>query len=220
MPSFRFRSRPLAVLLLAMVTLIPITGGAQEATPGVGLGVPDPSECTVEPRPFAFFEQFLGTPLAEPAEEPATPAADFQMPEGSPADAATVAAVTETVHHLLACLNAGDVFLRFGAFFTDDYFRREFERYGPIPEDELAFLMATPQPLAAEFRAALLAVVEVRELPDDRVAGLFDVRDPFAAGTGPSRFYWVFAEQDGRWLIDEQVMLGPIEPDQVGTPMP
>jgi hypothetical protein len=52
----------------------------------------------------------------------------------------------------------------------------------------------------ADNRAALLAVVEVRELPDDRVAGLFDVQDPFAEPSGPSRFSWELVEEDGRWL--------------------
>jgi hypothetical protein len=41
---------------------------------------------------------------------------------------------------------------------------------------------------------------------------------PIAEPPGPSRFYWAFVQEDGRWLIDEQIMLGPIDQDQIGTP--
>jgi hypothetical protein len=213
-----------AIMLLALTALMSITAvSAQEASPAAGFAAPDPSECTVEPRPTSFFEQFIGTPTAAQesamaAMMEATPDPDFRMPEGDPADEATVNAVLETVQQLGACINAGDFWGRFAAVFTEDYFRREFETFGPIPESERAFMAATPEPLPAEARVALLAVVDVRTLPDGRVAALIDVQDPFAEPPGPSRFYWEFVQEDGRWLIDEQIMLGPIEPDQVGTP--
>jgi hypothetical protein len=213
-----------AVMLLALTALIPITAvSAQEASPAAGFAAPDPSECTVEPRPMSFFEQFIGTPTAAQqaamgAMEEATPDPGFRMPEGEPADQATVDAVLQTVQQLGACINAGDFFGRFAALFTENYFRREFERFGPIPEEEREFMAATPEPLPAENRVALLAIVDVRTLPDGRVAGLFDVQDPFAEPPGPSRFYWEFVQEDGRWLIDEQIMLGPVEPDHIGTP--
>jgi hypothetical protein len=207
-----------AIALLVLTALTPITAAhAQEASPTAALGAHDPSECTVEPRPAAFFEQFIGTPTAAQQEamagmEAATPDPAFQM-QGEPADEATVSGVLETVWQLGACINAGDFWGRYAALFTEDYFRREFERFGPIPEEERAFMAATPQPLPAEFQVALLAVVDVRILPDGRVAGLFDIEDPFAGTPGPSRFYWEFVQEDGRWLIDEQTMLGPVEPD-------
>jgi hypothetical protein len=213
-----------AVVLLALTALIPIAAAsAQEASPAAGFAAPDPSACTVEPRPMSFFEQFIGTPSAAQdaamaAMEEATPDQGFRMPEGEPADQATVDAVLETVRQLGACINAGDFWGRYAALFTEDYFRREFETFGPIPEEERAFMAATPEALPAENRVALLAIVDVRTLPDGRVAGLFDVQDPFAEPPGPSRFYWEFVQEDGRWLIDEQIMLGPVEPDQIGTP--
>jgi hypothetical protein len=172
---------------------------------------------------MAFFEQFIGTPTAEQEAAmatmgEATPDPAFRMPEGEPADDATVDAVLATVWQLGACINAGDFWGRYAALFTEDYFRRELERFGPIPEEELASMAASPVPLPAEFQVALLAIVDVRMLPDGRVAGLFDIQDPFAGGTEPSRFYWEFVQEDGRWLIDEQIMLGPVEPKQIGTP--
>jgi hypothetical protein len=218
------------IVLVMLVTLLGVTVlspvavvDAQEASPAARSGAPDPAECTVEPRPAGFFEQFIGTPTTEQeaamaAAMEATPDPAFQMPEGEPADDATVAAVLETVWQLGACINAGDFFGRYAALFTDEYFQREVERFGPLPEEEVAAMAASPQPLPAEFQVALLAVVEVRMLPDGRVAGLFDIQDPFAGGAGPSRFYWEFVQEDGRWLIDEQIMLGPVESEQIGTP--
>jgi hypothetical protein len=213
-----------AVALLGLITPGQIADvGAQDATPAARMGAPDPSECTIEPRPLAYFEQFVGTPTAEQEAAiagamEATPDPAFSMPAGEPADEATIAAVVETVWQLGACINAGD-FGRYAATFTEDYHQREFARFGPIPEEEMAaFTAATPSPLPEEQRVALLAVVDVRVLADGRVAGLFDVQDPFAQPPGPARFYWVFVEVDGSWLIDEESMLGPVASDQIGTP--
>ena len=213
-----------AVMLLGTVTLGPATTThAQEASPAAGLGAFDPAGCTVEPRPMAFFAQFIGTPSAAQeaamaAMDEATPDAGFRMPEGAPADEATVNAVLGAVRQLGSCINAGDFFGRYAALFTEDYFQREFARFGPLPEEDLDFMAATPEPLPEDIQASLLAVVDVRVLPDGRVGGLFDVQDPFAEPPGPARFYWEFVEEDDRWLIDEQIMLGPIEPGQIGTP--
>ena len=124
----------------------------------------------------------------------------------------------ETVWQLGACINAGDFYGRYAALFTEEYFQREFERFGPIPEEALTSIAASPVALPADFQVALLAVVDIRMLPDGPVVGLIDVQDPFAESPGPSRFYWEFVWENGRWLIDEQIMLGPVEPDQIGTP--
>ncbi|MBA2596979.1 MAG: nuclear transport factor 2 family protein [Chloroflexia bacterium] len=210
-------SRMLFVVAIVVLTLLlPATVAAQDATPATGLGEPDPAECTVEPRPMSFFEEFVGTPTAEQAARTeATPDAGFRMPDGTPADEDTVAAVLGTVRQLGACINAGDFLGGYGALFTEDFIRDDLESSGPLAAEELSL---TPEPMPAEMRVSLLAVVDVRVLPDGRVAGLFDIQDPFAEPPGPSRFYWEFVKEDGRWLIDEQIMLGPMEPEQVGTP--
>lgn len=209
-----------AAMLLGMVMLIPSSARAQDATPAVRIGEPAPGwACTIEPRPTSFFEQSVGTPTSTAATPGAETPEAFQMPEGEPADQETINAVFNTLQQLAGCLNAGE-FLRYAALFTDDYWRGEFAQFGPITEEDLAFLGATPQALPEQVQAAMLGIVDVRMLEDGRVAGLFDVYDPFAEPPGPARFYWEFVQQDGVWLIDEQVMLGPIEPEQVGTPIP
>jgi hypothetical protein len=60
--------------------------------------------------------------------------------------------------------------------------------------------------------------VDVRTLADGLVAALIDVQDPFGEPPGPTRFSWELVQEDGRWLIDEQIMLEPGAPDQIGTP--
>ena len=212
-----------ACLAAVASLLVGSLAAAQDATPTTEPIVPAANQCTVEPRPIEFFQQFVGTPAAEATPAEATPAAatpetaSLQMPEGEPADRETRAAVLDTVRQLAACLNAGN-FLAFGALYTDEYFQRIVETEGPLPEEDFAFLTAEPEPLPAENQAGILAIVDVRLLPDGRVAGLFDLQDPLAEPPGPARFLYIFVEQDGRWLIDEQTMLGPIEPSQIGTP--
>jgi hypothetical protein len=64
----------------------------------------------------------------------------------------------------------------------------------------------------------LLTVVGLLALPGGHVAALIDVQDPFGEPLGPTRFPREFVQEVGRWLIDEQIMLEPVAPDQVGTP--
>jgi hypothetical protein len=104
-----------------------------------------------------------------PAEATLDPAT-FQMPEGEPTERARRAGVLDTVRQLLACLNVGN-FLAFSALYTDELVVAQ----GPRTADDLAFLAAEPVPQPAGNQAALLAIVDVRALPDGRVAGLFDV---------------------------------------------
>ena len=221
----RLARAPLAVAAVALAAAVagrmaPVA--AQDATPLALPATPAAAACTVEPRPLAFFEQFVGTPAPRPATPAsrgmATTPAAFAMPAGQPADPATRATVTAAVLELAACINAGDR-LRYYALFTDEFFRALVARAGPLPAEALAFL-ATPAPLPAQNRAALLAVVDVRTLAGGRVAALADVFAPDLAPPGPARLYWEFVEGDGRWLVDVQVTVGPIDSAQVGTPTP
>ncbi|MGH2557610.1 MAG: hypothetical protein ACRDJH_00990 [Thermomicrobiales bacterium] len=223
----RRRRLPISIIAVVLAALTAAGGfarvAAQDATPPARPMTPAPAACTVAPHPIAFFEQFVGTPTAAQAAAQAapiadaTPAAAFRMPPGEPADQETVAAVTAIAIELTGCVNAGD-FPRLFALYTDDYFRRGIEDLGPLTAEDVAFFAAPPQAKPEQNRAAILAVLDVRVLAEGRVAGLFDTYDPLEAPPGPARFYWEFVEQDGRWLIDEQVTLGRIDPAQVGTP--
>jgi hypothetical protein len=196
--------------LVAVAVALGATAAAAQNQPIV----PAANQCRVEPRPIDFFRQFVGTPTADEASP--VPAA-FQMPEGEPADRATRSGVLDTVRQVGACINAGN-YLALYALFTDDYFTRAVEAEGPLSEDELTFFSATPEPMPAGSQAALLAILDVRVLPDGRAAVLIDVFTPFQDPPGPVRVLYVMVEQDGRWLIDEEILVGPIDPEQVGTP--
>jgi hypothetical protein len=76
-----------------------------------------------------------GTPPAPPPPAAlATPG--MQLPEGEPADPATMAAVTATIREFVACDNAGDPRRQF-AFYTDNVLR-EFETQAPLSPAERA----------------------------------------------------------------------------------
>lgn len=206
-------------LVFAVLTVLGGTAPvlAQVASPPALPLTPDPTACTVEPRLVDFFAQFIGTP-AVPSSPPTTaPAEPFQLPAGDPANSETIAMVLDTLYQLGACLNAGEL-LRYAGVFTDDFWRREFVQFGPVVAGDLATLGVTPRALPDQGQVTLLAVVEARVLDDGRVAALVDITDPFGNPPGPTRYAWVFVEQDGRWLIDEQILLGPIAPEHVGTP--
>lgn len=157
---------PIAVLcgVLALVSTIPApaAGRAQEGAPATDFDVPDPSECIVEPRPLAFYEQLVATPAARTSQVEATPQ-PTELGDGEPADAETVAAVNEITRQSIACLNAGDQ-LRFAATYTENYFR-----IGGLDEDDLDRLGADPVPVPPAERLPFTPLQEIHVLPDGRV---------------------------------------------------
>lgn len=189
------------------------TGGAQEATPVAELVTPDPAACQVAPRPPASLTAFLGTPPAGMATPVGSVPTPFVPPSGAAADAATVAGVTATAEELFACYNANDL-ARVVALFTDDYLRRSFAAEG-VTAEALRLFAATPEARPAAEREAI-SVRDVRLLPDGRVGALLVGRNP--AGDPPDfADFTVFVERDGRYLIDDVVLLSP---EAVATPAP
>jgi hypothetical protein len=88
------RTSILCAIIIGATLLASRAGiAAQNATPvppPAGLIVPDPSECTVEPRPLSFFEQLAATPPPPPEaaadrfSRPGEEARPWTMPAGSP----------------------------------------------------------------------------------------------------------------------------------------
>lgn len=209
----------LSAIAVAFVLGSAITGGvaspsgAQEATPVAELVTPDPAVCQVAPRPAESLAAFIGTPPAGAATPVGAAPAPFVPPAGTPADAATVAGVTATAEELFACYNANDL-ARVVALFTDDYLRRSFAAEG-VTADALRLFAAPPEARpAAEWEA--ISVRDVRLLPDGRVGALLVGRNP---ATDPPDFadFTVFVERDGRYLIDDVVLLSA---EAVATPAP
>ncbi|MDP9363051.1 MAG: hypothetical protein M3Q10_02255, partial [Chloroflexota bacterium] len=128
----------------------------------------------------------------------------FALPPGEPADAAATAAVTATVRRFVACANARDVVRMYGLV-TDAFLRQSFGNQ-PMTEAVVAYLSVPPVARPAEERTELVAVREVRRLPDDRVGALVDDRDPTdPRNAGVTTDWVVFVERDGGYLMDEYV---------------
>jgi len=200
--------------LLAMVLAGSLRGGvaAQGEPPQSAPVAPDPSLCQVEARPIADFAAFLGTPPAATASPPAALGAkEVTVPEGEPADAATIEAVTATIHTYYACRNGNDL-LRAFTLLTDDGFDRALTLTG-MSEKELAFLAETPGPTDKRDWEAV-AISEVVILPDQRVAARID-----GIGVGETfRGIVLLVPGDDRYRIDELTIVHDALPGKETPP--
>ncbi len=205
-----------AVALFALVVTAALPAHAQDATPAGGRDVPDPSECTVEPgtaeEVVALFREVAATPAST------TPgAADqppFVQPEGEPADAETAAAIEAANRELLACTNAYG-FLGLVAVSTDDHIRfvLAYDIASGMDEETVTeFLTAAPESPTPEQSVALVDVRDVTVLDDGRIGAVVVGDEP---GVGDVTLYFIFVEENGRYLLDEQFDL-PAD----GTPAP
>ncbi|HYH11567.1 MAG TPA: hypothetical protein VD789_04350 [Thermomicrobiales bacterium] len=208
--------------LVTMLTMASATT-AQEATPaGVS---PDADQCTFEPRTIEDMQALFGTPAPEGAGEAtsivqATPA-DFTLPEGEPADEATVEEITAVIHGVAACYNAGDYLAGFGGV-TDEFLVSQVGR-SLFDEDFVAAMSAEPVPLDEEMQTVVLGVREVTVLEDGRVAALFDYHGPspqVEGINGVETDLFIFRNVDGQWLLDESIenLEGTYGPEGIATP--
>jgi hypothetical protein len=83
---------------------------------------------------------------------------------------------------------------------------------GMTEADLAGFLAATPEPLPLEQSVALVDVREVTRLEDGRIGVVIVGDEP---GVGVQTLYFIFVEEDGRYLLDEQFYLATD-----GTPTP
>jgi hypothetical protein len=177
---------------------------AQEATPAAGPlalpATPHPDECLVAPRTADELRELIGTPepfVAPPPDAtpapPPSPAPRPTTPPSEPAGAETIAAVTATAYHFLACVNAGDM-LRGYALYTDEFVRASVF-FDPAME-------RPPVAVPSDQRVTLLDVVYVRVYPDGRVGAVIVIDDPLAPSPAEPYFF-VFRQVEGVWLFDE-----------------
>jgi hypothetical protein len=196
------------------------TLSAQESTPVVDLS-PNADECTREARTVEELQAIYGDPAAEGAGEAtsmamnATPGVDT-LPVGTPADEATVEAVTLQIRQQFACFNAGD-HLRGFAGVTDEFLISQVG-LALFDEDFVAMLEGEPVALSEEEQTQLHGVRDVVVYEDGRVGALVD----YMAGMGPEEGIegfetdlWIFENVDGTWLLDEvyQNLEGLFGPD-------
>jgi hypothetical protein len=168
---------------------------------------PGAEGCAVAPRTLAELRAWA-TPGAGPQIFPAGDATPAATPNaGIAADAATVQGITATVEQLVACNNAGDI-MRQLALYTDARLR---QAYPNGPTADLEAMAATPVPVSALSRVAVLNISDVRQLPDGRVTATVVLDNPaqhndsLTTPTVNSQrdvAHLTFVQQDGRWLVD------------------
>jgi ketosteroid isomerase-like protein len=205
----RFSVPVLVVAAITALIIVRAPVAAQDTTPIALPVTPDPAACLVEPRTIDDLYGLLGTPVPvsvqeEPSESsPASDPTEVSLPAGEPADSAAVTAITATIVEAYACFNAGDYLAAF-AHYSDDALQR-FTEQGPFTEDIAAFFLATPEPFPEDFRSSVLTVRDVRMLADGRIGALVDTNDPTSPPEGTDVDFVVFVEQEGRYLIDEEI---------------
>jgi hypothetical protein len=204
----------------ATVAVVPAPTVTLPASPAAA-DIPGASECLVAPG-GPDFETITDPPangIASPEETrgrvPTRTLAE--LPAGTPADDATVAAVTATIRLLLACSNSGNN-QSFVALHTGDYFRRAATvevthedssgfwdwLFGPSESTTTSYGFA-----AFPLGAPMPELMNVAILPDGRVGAI-------VSGPDFSPIFFAFAREqpDGPYLVDETIQI--VEP--TGTP--
>ena len=195
------RTLVLAAALLA--ALVSVSGGLAQtvnATPFAGRETPDPALCVAAP--------LTGTPVASPSVTPApagspsaaTPAA-ITEPSGQAADAGTTAAVTAVIREVYACLNANAPDRAIALFPQAGASSWLVQRPDLAPTATTT--AGTPTPLGLQNRIALVAIADVRVLPDGQVFAMVTQDDPNRPPDGPEPVFVILAKQGSAWLIDE-----------------
>ena len=213
-----------SVPIVGLLALSPVF--AQEEDVDVPPRVIPPEECQVEPRPAEELYAILG--LAGDAAAEASPTVEpvqFPTPpwEPAPPETETARGVDATIREFIACLNAGDE-LRASALLTDRGARRLFgvgARDAEAAEQRRAELAEEPAPLGEENFTRLVAITDVSTLGEGRAAALIVVNDPLNPPRGPQTLLLLFAQEGGRWLIDDFLTFSIQRPEpRRGTPTP
>ena len=210
--------RPWRALAIAPLAALLVTGSvlAQDSTPEADGGenprLVAPSECVAEPRDFDDIAAILdldGEGVPAPAMTQITP------PLGQIADVATTISIKEAARQVLACFNAGDI-PRAAGLMTENGVRRAYWGLTIDAENrELARnrIAAPPEPRIEGALIRLITVTDVSVLPDGRIATFVVLNEPLLPPPGPETLLFVFANQDGRWLVDDWIDFSIVPPD-------
>lgn len=180
----------------------PLPAAGAAATPTLLPITPDAAACEIEPRTLAELEDLMATRDASGTSQ--TSMAPVPRRATEPVTDETVAAVSETVDQLYACLSSNDRLSAY-ALFSDDALRHWFAQHGLITPEEI---------VGGSGAREAFRVLEVYHLEDDRVEAtiLFQVSE------GKFRETWVFTRTDDRYLVDEIVQPEPGTSPAAGMP--
>jgi hypothetical protein len=201
---------PLAALLVTSPVL------AQEGTPEAdGAENPRlvaPSECVAEPRAY----EDIATVLALDSEGVPPPAmTQITPPLGDIADVETSISIKEAARQVLACFNAGDI-PRAAGLMTENGVRRAY--WGLTIDEENRQLARTritaaPQARTEEALVRLITVTDVSLLPDGRIAAFVVLNEPLLPPAGPETLLFIFANENGQWLVDDWIDFSIVPPN-------
>ena len=201
---------PLAALLVTSPVL------AQEGTPEAdGAENPRlvaPSECVAEPRAY----EDIATILALDSEGVPPPAmTQITPPLGDIADVETSISIKEAARQVLACFNAGDI-PRAAGLMTENGVRRAY--WGLTIDEENRQLARTritapPQARTEEALVRLITVTDVSLLPDGRIAAFVVLNEPLLPPSGPETLLFIFANENGRWFVDDWIDFSIVPPN-------
>ena len=192
---------PLAAMMLTGPALAQEEGG-EEGLEGIRLVGAE--ECVTEPLAPEAISSMLaldGEGVPAPAMITITP------PLGEIADPVTDIEIKEAARTVLACFNAGDI-PRAASLMTENGVKRA---YWGLTIDQAsreataARLTAPPEPRDPERFLRLIGVTDSSVLPDGRVAAFVVINEPLLPPSGPETLLFIFANQDGRWLLDDLV---------------
>jgi hypothetical protein len=162
---------------------------------------PDPAQCVENLTIDQFRPLAISTAVASPTAPKAigTPL-PFTLPDGSPADDATVAEVTARVVELAACINAENT-LGFYGQFSPDSVRQQLEGQNITDADVDALATITTVASPPDRWVTVIDLREVHILPDGRVGALVDTLFPLVSADIQTD-HFTFVNIDGLWLID------------------
>ncbi len=186
---------------------------AQEATPAAAIEVA-PAACASDPIDTDHAAALMATPVASP-ELPLSDAGVVALPEGSPADDQTIAAVESVVSQLWSCNNARDKARVFGLF-TDEAIQETVGFTEGSSWDtaelraEVAAVLTPGEPRTQEEWASVDEIVSVTTLADGQVGVLILNSDPFVMDGDQVLDYFQFVSVDGEYKVSA-VVLDPFD---------
>ena len=164
---------------------------------------PNPDQCNQAPRSIEEIEALQDAGI--PASSAATIATDdFELPAGAEAPPEVRGGIVETIVQIIACANGGDQLASLGGV-TDDMFTM-LAGAGVFSIEAVTSLPASPVALPEDSQTELLDTREFTVFDDDRVGVLVYYRVPTEQASDPDAVQialWTFAQEDGRWLLDE-----------------
>jgi hypothetical protein len=177
---------------------------AQSSTDSVDFS-PNPDQCNQAPRTIEEVEALQDAGI--PASAVGTVAAeDFALPAGDEAPPDVRGGIVETIVQIIACANGGDQLASLGGV-TDAMFAM-LAGAGVFSIESVTSLPASPVALPEDSQTELLDTREFTVYDDGRVGVLVYYRVPTEQASDPDAVQialWTFAQEDGRWLLDEMV---------------